>query len=80
VHVAPKTENSSKVPDLDIVFAAKSVLVDVSGTDPLIPSLRQDVAGIPGHALGAKRAKYGWPPPLVKFRLPLWPQSFQLAP
>ncbi len=44
-------------------FADKSVLVDVSGTDPLIPSLRQDVAGIPGHALavraGAKRTKYG---------------------
>jgi hypothetical protein len=61
--ITPKSEVSSKVPDLDIVFAAKSVLVDVSGTDPLIPSLRQDVAGIPGHALavraGAKRTKYG---------------------
>ena len=46
-----------------MVFADKSVLADVSGTDPLIPSLRQDVAGIPGHALavraGAKRTKYG---------------------
>ena len=56
-------EVSSKISDLDIVFAAKSVLVDVSGADPLIPSLRQDVAGIPGHALavraGAKRTKYG---------------------
>ena len=37
--------------------------MDVSGTAPLIPSLRHDVAGIPGHALpvraGAKRTKYG---------------------
>ena len=28
------TEDSFKVPDLDIVFADKCVLVDVSGTDP----------------------------------------------
>jgi hypothetical protein len=39
--------------------------VDVSGTDPLIPSIRHDVAGhgVPGHALairaGAKHTKYG---------------------
>ena len=55
--------DSSKVPDLDIVFADKSVLVDVSGTDLLIPSIRHDVAGIPGHAMavraGAKRTKHG---------------------
>jgi len=63
VHVTPKSEDSSKVPDLNMVFADKSVLADVSGTDPLIPSLRHDVAGILGHALavraGAKRTKYG---------------------
>jgi hypothetical protein len=63
VHVTPKTEDSSKVPDLDIVFAEKSVLVDVSGTDPLIPSIPHDVAGIPSHALairaGAKHTNYG---------------------
>jgi hypothetical protein len=63
--ITPKSEDSdsSKVPDLDIVFAAKSVLVDVSGTDPLIPSLRHDVAGIPGHALavrGRRQAHQIW--------------------
>jgi hypothetical protein len=46
VHVTPKTEDFSKVPDLDIVFADKSVLVDLFGTDPLIPFLRHDVAGV----------------------------------
>ena len=62
VHVTPKSEDS-KVPDLDVVLAAEAVLVDVSGTDPLAPSIRRAVAGTPGHALkiraGAKRSKYG---------------------
>lgn len=61
VHVTPKLEDS-KVPDLDIVFAAESRLVDVSGTDPLAPSIRRAVAGIPGQALkiraGEKFSKY----------------------
>ena len=51
-----------KVPDLDVVFAAKAVLVDVSGTDPLAPSIRRSVVGAPGQALkiraGAKYSKY----------------------
>ncbi len=50
-----------KVPDLDVVFADKSVLVDISGTDPLAPSIRRSVAGVPGRALAIrdKRSKYG---------------------
>ena len=44
VHVTPKSEDS-KVPDLDVVLAAEAVLVDVSGTDPLAPSIRRAVAG-----------------------------------
>ena len=61
VHITPKSVDS-KVPDLDVVFATEGVLVDVSGTDPLSPSIRQSVAGAPGQTLkiraGAKRSKY----------------------
>jgi hypothetical protein len=46
-------EDSSKVSDLDIVFVDKSVLVYVSDTDPLIPSIRHDVAG--------PRSRFGHP-------------------
>ena len=51
------------MPNLDVVFATEAVLVDVSGTDTLAPSIRGDVAGPPGQALkiraGAKSSKYG---------------------
>lgn len=50
VHVTPKT-HESLVPDLEIVFFDKSRFTDLSGIHPLAPTYREQVAGVPGHAL-----------------------------
>ena len=50
----PKSAEDPKVPDLDVMFADKSVFI--SGTDPLTPSIRRSVAGVPGQGRSASGA------------------------